>query len=249
MQNQLSALVRKAHTLTVFGRPYHPYFLASDMATCAMIIFIAVQDRIAITFPTTLAAILVAIASHRIYLRFKARITGSASRSLLQDTVLVVLPSYVMAHLLLGNSVSDALDVAAFFFPLYFGIVRIGCFLGGCCYGVPNARFGFIYPPVVFDRKECGCRKFSSGERTDAPVIPIQLIESAFHLSVFAYLYFVATPERGKFLPLYFILYGSFRFIIDFWRRSSARPRRGPFSEAQLVALVIGILSAFSMAV
>ena len=46
-------------------------------------------------------------------------------------------------------------------------IGRIGCFLGGCCYGVPCA-WGVAYPEGSLPYSVCG----------NAPLFPVQLVEA-----------------------------------------------------------------------
>ena len=225
-QSLMTQLVQKAHGIRLWGISYHPYFVATDLATLLLFAFALGQTRVPISFASYAAAVLSALVVHRLALPLKARVLGTSSRSLLQDAIVILLPVYLGVHLLCGNRVTDALDLAAYSFALYFCIVRLGCFFGGCCYGIPSQRFGILYPPEVFQKRDFRFRKFTSGARVQTPVIPTQLYESAFHGSLFVGLY-VLPVTPGQVLPLYFAAYGSFRFILDFWRRSSARPRRG----------------------
>jgi prolipoprotein diacylglyceryltransferase len=54
-----------------------------------------------------------------------------------------------------------------------------------------------------------------------------------------------AGHPTGKILPMYLAGYCAFRFIADFWRRSSVRPRIAGLSEAQVVSC--GVLLACSI--
>ena len=45
-------------------------------------------------------------------------------------------------------------------------------------------------------------------------------------------------------LPFFLLGYSALRFVLDFWRPSSARPRIGVWSEAQVVCVGAGVLSA-----
>lgn len=82
------------------------------------------------------------------------------------------------------------------------GLGRIGCFVGGCCYGLPTAL-----PWGV---------KFGDG----VPRHPTQLYEVAFHLSAAIVLW---TLERENLFPrqrlkLYLIAYCLYRFLTEFLR-------------------------------
>lgn len=83
----------------------------------------------------------------------------------------------------------------------FFG--RIGCFLAGCCHGVPWAN-GF----------ECDA---------DFLCFPIQLVEAAGIAVIFAVLlclegYGKKTGRRVPLVHIYFVLYGVLRFIDEIWR-------------------------------
>lgn len=81
-------------------------------------------------------------------------------------------------------------------------IGRMGCFLNGCCYGIP-ASWGF---------------DFGDGLRR----LPAQLFESAFHFIAFVFLVCcknkVKTP--GLLFKLYLLTYFIFRFFMEFIREN-----------------------------
>jgi phosphatidylglycerol:prolipoprotein diacylglycerol transferase len=82
------------------------------------------------------------------------------------------------------------------------GIGRLGCFVGGCCYGLPTSL------PWGVD--------FGDGVRRH----PTQLYELAFHLGAAAML--VALQRRGQFrrqlFKLYLAAYFAYRFFTEFLR-------------------------------
>ncbi len=79
---------------------------------------------------------------------------------------------------------------------------RIGCFLSGCCYGIPtDASNGVLFPGM------------------DHYVVPTQLIE-CFYLFIITVVLAVFAFKNGfryNFV-IYAIFYGIFRFIIEFFR-------------------------------
>ena len=100
------------------------------------------------------------------------------------------------------------LDIAFTAIPLAQGIGRIGCFLGGCCYGrTTDLPWGVTFPGH------------------DSPVHPTQLYESALNLLNFALLFFVYKRRRfgGQVFALYFFNYALIRFFIEFWRGDTFR--------------------------
>jgi phosphatidylglycerol:prolipoprotein diacylglycerol transferase len=122
--------------------------------------------------------------------------------------------------------------------PLTLGhcLGRIGCFLGGCCYGEPtNYWFGVKFPVNSLPRKLHG----------DIALIPTQLFESL--LLVILFFILLQVNNKNRHLSLYFIYYGVIRFIMEFFRFDD----RGtiPFSNlspAQLISLLL-IVSGLSI--
>ena len=64
-------------------------------------------------------------------------------------------------------------------FALAQAFGRIGCFLGGCCYGRPAAGFGVSYPVGSLPYINFG----------ETPLIPVQLYESAYLSVIFLILF------------------------------------------------------------
>ena len=89
-------------------------------------------------------------------------------------------------------------------FALAQGIGRIGCFLGGCCYG-KVCTWGIKYPPGSFPYEKVG----------DVCVFPIQLIESLFLFFLFAICLHVAFRHRAV---VYLLGVAVIRFVAEFFR-------------------------------
>jgi phosphatidylglycerol---prolipoprotein diacylglyceryl transferase len=244
----LDWLIVVANRSGFLGGVYKPYWILSDAAVVAVIAFAwAFSTR----FPQVsclglCAGVLSALLAHKAVREAKAALGLIAARSFLQDCLLVIIPTFIAVNLALGQPLSL---VAAFFglmMPLYGGIVRIGCFLGGCCYGKPW-RSGVCYPHALFVPHNNGLRRYSPGPDPGQRVFPIQLVEAAAQLTLFASLARLlwTEPDASRYiLPLYLALYAIVRFGLDFYRTSSARPRYGRLSEAQLVCL--GVLASAS---
>ena len=135
------------------------------------------------------------------------------------------------------------------------GFGRIGCFLAGCCYGKPtDSHFGVVFPVEAI-------------APSGIPLIPTQLISAAGDFLIFAILlllsYFATdylkvrkgeeelldkdavTKKLRLFQPLsmsgmYLILYGIWRFAIEFLRAVPRRTALGLTSN-QYVSIVFVI--------
>ena len=123
---------------------------------------------------------------------------------------------------------ADHADLLAPAAPLFHGFARIGCFLGGCCYGVASP-FGFVYSHSLVPEAD-GVRRF-----------PVQLLEAAFDFCLFLFLSRLERKGRGKGLlfPIYLICYTAFRFGDEFLRGDAARGIWGAFSTSQWISLVL----------
>ncbi len=110
---------------------------------------------------------------------------------------------------------------------------RIGCFLAGCCYGCESdAWCAVVYPP-------------GSGAPSGVPLLPVQLFESAF-LVILALVLVELLRKRktyGLVTGWYFVLYGIWRFIIEFFR-SDDRGFVGGLSTSQFIGLFIVLAGA-----
>lgn len=112
--------------------------------------------------------------------------------------------------------------------PLIHGWGRIGCFLMGCCYGVPAD------PPlgVYFTRSQIA--------PAGAALLPVQLYES---LGVFVLaIVLIALQSRGVRaqiqLAVYLLSYGVLRFILEFFRYDAYRGFIGPLSVSQVISVL-----------
>ncbi len=121
-------------------------------------------------------------------------------------------------------------DVAAFPAALGLAFGRIANFVNGELAGKPtNARWGVIFPGV-----------------DHLPRHPSQLYEAASHFLLFSILVCVrwrfpawASAAKGRLSFLFLTLYGSFRFLTDFFRDDDTY--WGPFSNGQWVSLLISL--------
>ena len=109
-----------------------------------------------------------------------------------------------------GRSVWGLLDEIIPYAVLIHAFGRIGCFLNGCCFGLPTSFFlGVVFPGGVL------------------PLHPTQLYESFFLLLLFVLLRalsqrkMLATP--GSLFLVYLFYYSLLRFGVEFFRGDQER--------------------------
>jgi phosphatidylglycerol:prolipoprotein diacylglycerol transferase len=129
-------------------------------------------------------------------------------------------------------------DAVALSSMLALSIMRVGCFLHGCCYGAPTA----LPWGVRFTDPRCSVAAPFLG----TPLHPSQLYESLGSLVIFLTVYF-AFYRAGRLKPggvfvLATVSYSILRFFVDFARGGD----RGLFFPASYLttAQIIAILSA-----
>lgn len=123
-------------------------------------------------------------------------------------------------------------DIFAPFVALGYAIVRIGCFLNGCCYGAAtNSACGVVFPYVDTLTR-----------------FPTQVYSSILNLVLFIFLIWLYPRRKfvGQVLIYYIIGYSIYRFVIEFFRESLIM--YGPITLGQvytLILLAIGIILYF----
>lgn len=241
-------VIATANELTLFRVHYRPYWLMSDLACISSLIYAWVFAR---HFPSVsnlalTLALLISLFVYKIVREVKASIGIVAARSFLQDCLMVIIPSFLLVMALLRQPLNLALAYLGTVMPLYGSLVRIGCFLGGCCYGKRSSS-GVLYPDSLFKPNSCSWRRYSPSPNPGSRVFPIQLLEASAQAVLFiGLLTFVWTvPGSASFIFwLYLLLYASVRFALDFFRTTSARRRYWKFSEAQLTCIALSFVSS-----
>ena len=112
-------------------------------------------------------------------------------------------------------------DVFALVVPLGIAVGRIGCYLNGCCPGLP------CEPTWYALRDAAGTLRY-----------PSSLVEAAFQVAFVgaAFVVFRRGMLRGQLFHLYMITYGLFRMAHELYRDT---PRIGPVGTYQLLAAVL----------
>lgn len=121
--------------------------------------------------------------------------------------------------------------------PLIHSFGRIGCFLGGCCYGIPyHGYFSVTFP--------------EHSDLIDLHVtarFPVQILEACCNLILACVLLFIGRKPRkdGFFLGVYFICYGILRFSLEFLRGDVERGILLGISTSQWISLVLIPIGVF----
>lgn len=102
--------------------------------------------------------------------------------------------------------------------PLGHAFGRVGCFFGGCCFGMPHdGWFSHVYEAD---------KVISADTPVGIPLLPVQLIEAFFLLCIFAVtitVYLKTGKRTGYTVAVYILLYAPLRFVLEFFRYDSAR--------------------------
>lgn len=141
---------------------------------------------------------------------FQGGTVGISGLSMMGGVVLAIVSAFLFIVIKRMNP-WPVFDAMMPMFALGLGIVRIGCFLNGCCYGLPaHDHFGVIFPSD----------SAAGYYFPDTPLIPTQLYSS---LAGIAILLIVLWSEKTKKFDghsfwLTVALYSVWRFVIDFFR-------------------------------
>src|SRR5690606_29246276 len=123
---------------------------------------------------------------------------------------------------------------------LFFG--RIGCFLGGCCFGAPHdGPLSVSFPPgSLASVSQWHAHLLDSPNVASLPVHPTQLYEAVGCLLIAAYAHFWLTPRRrfdGQVMLAVLALYALLRFGLEFLRADERGGALG-WSTSQLLSVV-----------
>ena len=125
-------------------------------------------------------------------------------------------------------------DVSAAALPLAHALGRLGCFAAGCCFGKPTTL-----PWGVIFTNEQAARL--AGTPLGVSLHPTQLYEAAAEFLNFLLLVLLGARQKfsGQILGAYFMLYGTERAIIEFFRGDPGRTLmfHGTLSLMQIVSV------------
>ena len=106
---------------------------------------------------------------------------------------------------------------------------RMGCFFGGCCYGIENEVFGLHFP---------------SGSSTTA-VLPTMLYEAIFLFALCGTLMLLLRHKKVNLtLIVYGLSYSVWRFLLEFIRGDESRAVNGFLSPSQWQSVILFLVAA-----
>lgn len=146
------------------------------------------------------------------------------------------------------HSTGDAFALAI---PLGHGLGRMGCYLGGCCFGRPtDLAIGVEYPagsPAHWLHESQGL--IEADASSSLPVHPSPLYELGFDLLLFAVLFALRDRlrVRGSLFRIYLLGYAGFRFLSEFLRGDSPFPEGGGLKPVQVFLLVVVLVYAWRL--
>ncbi len=127
-----------------------------------------------------------------------------------------------------GLSFWKIADMFCPYLALGYALVRVGCFLRGCCYGnITSSPLGVVFPYIdSFSRH------------------PTQLYSTAINLLLFAFLLWAYKRRSfdGQVFAFYLLGYSVYRFVIEFFRFSQIMV--GPFTLGQIYTVALFAIAA-----
>jgi phosphatidylglycerol---prolipoprotein diacylglyceryl transferase len=131
------------------------------------------------------------------------------------------------------------LDVMAIVTCIVHGFGRIGCFMAGCCYGIPTDSF----LGVMFTDPVC------QAEPLHTPLHPTQLYEAAFIFILMAFLLLMQSKKKfnGQIFLTYLMLYSIGRSVLELFRGDIERGFiiKNILSNSQGIALIVITIACY----
>jgi phosphatidylglycerol:prolipoprotein diacylglycerol transferase len=139
--------------------------------------------------------------------------------------------------------VGKGIDIVGAVLPLGIFFGRLGCFFGGCCFGLPtDSRLGLVFPAgsaASYEQFEAGL--LADKNLPSLPVHPTQLYESIGCLAIAAFLLLWLHPRKrwdGQVLLAFLALYAVLRFGLEYLRADDRGALLG-LSTSQLIGVAI----------
>ena len=123
----------------------------------------------------------------------------------------------------------NLLDIYGVCIPLFHAFGRVGCFLGGCCYGI-ESEFGF----TVHDNH-------LNPSINDVNRFPVQLVEAGCNLIIFGVLlyFFIKRIMESRLIYMYMLIYPVVRFSLEFLRGDTYRGFLFGLSTSQWISIIL----------
>jgi phosphatidylglycerol:prolipoprotein diacylglycerol transferase len=163
----------------------------------------------------------------------------SASGFVFYGSLLLCIPTMLLFFRRNKLPILSMLDIMAIVTCIVHGCGRLGCFMAGCCYGLPtDSFFG-----VTFTDPACQARPL------DTPIHPTQLYEAGFIFLLLIGLLILKRRKtfNGQVFLVYLIAYAFGRGIIELFRGDIERGFviKNAISISQFISLLIISLTVF----
>lgn len=128
-------------------------------------------------------------------------------------------------------------DLFAVSIPLFHAFGRIGCFLGGCCYGV-ECSWGFTVYDNTLIPSVNGVQR-----------LPIALIEAGINILIYIALVYLYKKciLKNRLVYMYVLMYAPARFIIEFFRGDAIRGSFAGLTTSQWVSVLLLLFVGISL--
>jgi len=154
-------------------------------------------------------------------------------------SLLFAIPTMLIFFRIKKLPVLPMLDIMAITTLIVHGTGRIGCFLAGCCYGIPHD--GFL--SVVFTDPICQARPLNT------PLHPTQLYSVFLLFGAMTVLLILKNKKsfNGQLFLLYLMIYSFGRIWIEIFRGDLSRGYvvRDIVSNSQFISLLVFIVSLY----
>tara|TARA_Y100001970_G_scaffold11564_1_gene13346 strand:+ start:782 stop:1573 length:792 start_codon:yes stop_codon:yes gene_type:complete len=138
------------------------------------------------------------------------------------------------------HSTGDAFALAI---PLGHAVGRVGCLLGGCCYGtICDLPWAITYPEgSLLYVIQVSKGLIPETANASLSVHPTPVYEIVFNLGLFAFFYMKRGTYkiRGSMFRLYLVAYGSMRILEEFIRGDSPPAEMAFFTPVQTLLLIV----------
>lgn len=121
--------------------------------------------------------------------------------------------------------------------PLMYAISKIGCFVAGCCHGIPYDGIGHI----VYNNSLVAPKGIS--------LFPVQIVETIVFLIIFIWIVYKYLKHNISFILIIkeIIICSIFKFLLDFLRYDHVTKVITPNQIMCLVLIVIGVIKLLSL--
>ncbi len=163
----------------------------------------------------------------------------SGSGFVFYGSLLLAIPIMLWYFKKIKVSVPGMLDVMAIVTCIVHGFGRIGCFMAGCCYGIPTDSF----LGVIFTDTKC------QAEPLNTPLHPTQLYEATLIFSIMTalWLFKIRRKFNGQLFLLYLMAYAFGRGVLELFRGDIQRGFviENILSNSQFISLLVIAVAAF----